>query len=411
MRSVIVGTAIVFANLSAACSELPGQPATGSPQAAEPPLDWKALEAPLLSDHVQLTSRDQFVKAGEAYFDPGTRWIIFQAVPVPASGQKPDEWYGMYVAKLVKDGDGRISGLGAPIRISPPGSWNSCGWFHPKLPGAVLLSTTFTAPATEQKNEFRVDQRTYTWRFPAEAELVAGQVPQIFADITGKQAKAAGGETQIEKLFTLPDYQAEGSWSKNGRFVLYAGVRVDPTGGRPDADIHVFDQQTGEHYPLVTADGYDGGPFWSPDEQMICYRSDRKGDDHLQIFIAELKYENGVPIGISKEHQLTDNGAVNWAPYWHPSGKYLVFGSSLVSHYNYEVWAVEARTDTPPAQVRVKRVTQAGATDILPVFSPDGQWMMWTAQRGPLTPGEQRPSSQLWIARVGSGLQPENLFP
>jgi hypothetical protein len=37
--------------------------------------------------------------------------------------------------------------------------------------------------------------------------------------------------------------------------------------------------------------------------------------------------------------------------------------------------------------------------------------MMWTAQRGPLAEGEQRPSSQLWVARVGDGLKPEALFP
>jgi hypothetical protein len=34
------------------------------------------------------------------------------------------------------------------------------------------------------------------------------------------------------------------------------------------------------------------------------------------------------------------------------------------------------------------------------VFTPDGTWMMWTAQRGAQVEGEERPSSQLWAARL-----------
>jgi hypothetical protein len=46
-----------------------------------------------------------------------------------------------------------------------------------------------------------------------------------------------------------------------------------------------------------------------------------------------------------------------------------------------------------------RRVTFAGGADVLPVFSRDGRWMMWTAQRGEMIVGETRPSSQLWMAR------------
>ena len=35
----------------------------------------------------------------------------------------------------------------------------------------------------------------------------------------------------------------------------------------------------------MAADGYDGGPFFSPDEKMICYRSDRQLNDLLQIYV------------------------------------------------------------------------------------------------------------------------------
>jgi hypothetical protein len=95
-----------------------------------------------------------------------------------------------------------------------------------------------------------------------------------------------------------------------------------------------------------------------------------------------------------------------------------VYATSEVSHRNYEVFAIEtdlkkleglARTDAARAEVsgapsivvpdaRTRRVTFADGADVLPVFSPDGEYMMWTSQRGPKLESEEKPSSQLWIA-------------
>jgi len=36
--------------------------------------------------------------------------------------------------------------------------------------------------------------------------------------------------------------------------------------------------------------------------------------------------------------------------------------------------------------------------------------MMWTAQRGPMVEGDTKPSSQVWIARVGAGMNAASLF-
>jgi len=62
--------------------------------------------------------------------------------------------------------------------------------------------------------------------------------------------------------------------------------------------------------------GYDGGPFFVPDGKRIVYRSDRKGNDLLQIFVADLKFDaKGDITGITNERQLTDDANVNWGPY------------------------------------------------------------------------------------------------
>ncbi|MCC6661047.1 MAG: PD40 domain-containing protein [Phycisphaerales bacterium] len=375
--------------------------------ASAPPADdlnWRTAEAPFLSHHVELTKRDDFVKAGEAYFNRGMTWIVFQAIPVPAAGQAADDFYSIYAAKLVKSDAGDITGIEKPILLSPPGSWNSCGWFNPKTPWEVMFSSTLTRPKEHQKAGFNVGSRKYTWLFPEEADIVGVVVPEIFSDISHKPVPGTrNGPVAMrppQTMLSLPDYQAECSLSPDGRFLLYAGARKD-SGGREDIDIYVHDLRDGGTHLLVGAPGYDGGPFFSADGKKICYRSDRHGDDLLQIYTADLRFDkDGVPVGITREIQLTDNGAVNWAPYWHPRGDYLVYGSSEMGHQNYEIYAVETDPDKSVTDRRRVRVTRAAGADVLPVFSADGSYMMWTAQRGPLGGGDEKPSSQLWAARV-----------
>lgn len=391
-----------------------------TPRVVERQLDWRTLEAPLLTNHVQITHRDRFLKAGEAYFDHTSppQWIIFQATPAPVPGQKEDPFYAMYVAKLKRDESGRIIGTEDPVRISPPGSANTCGWFDPQNPSRVIYGSTVVAPGSDQKSGFQVGTRKYVWMFPDEMELVQQHVFAVVGgggNAEGQRGPAQAG-TKPDVLFSLPNYDAEASFTRDGKFVLYAHVRDEPTRGRPDADIFVYDMETKTHTPLVVADGYDGGPFFSPDDKWICYRSDRRGDDLLQLFIAEIDWKDGKPRGIRREIQVTDDSAVNWAPYWHPSGKFLVYGSSAVDpmrHSNYEVFAVEIDPEKPSASLRQRRVTFGNGADVLPVFSDDGKLMMWTAQRGPMVDGEPKPSSQVWIAEVnpdGGFAKPSKLF-
>lgn len=377
-------------------------------------IDPSADEAPLLTGHTQLTFRKDFVKAGEAYFSPDLRWIIFQAVPAPKDGSavNPSAPYDMFVAKLRWDERGeRILALDEPVRISPEGSANTCGWFHPTEPGRVIFGSTLVPPSNKQKPGFQVGTNRYVWSFPTEMEVVTTEVGPVFLDhysSAAKEEERATGRRMIDPphkpdmtvrpVFKREGYDAECSFSRDGRFILYAHVDEQKNPAKPDADLWVYDVESGEQRVLVEADGYDGGPFWSPDGKRICYRSDRKGDDLLQVFVADVKWENGAPVGITKETPITANEHVNWCPYWHPSGEFLVYATSEIGHRNYEVFAIEAsREGDKPA--RKLRVTHAEGADVLPAFSPDGKWMMWTSQRGLKSEGEERASSQLWIAR------------
>jgi len=394
------------------------QPAGVGGGAKGPALNWRELETPLLKNQRQLTPEQLYLKAGEAYFSPDSTWVIFQATARPSGGVAPEPFYGMYVAELAKDLEGTAVSLQRMSRISPVGSANTCGWFHPTKADMVLYGSTRVRPSDEQKSGFQVGTRRYVWMFPEEMEIVEQSVFRTDATGPGEDAERRRIRLSFPEpriVFEKPRYDAECSWDATGRFLLYTHVEAAPDGqpSKPDGNLYIYDVKTKKHHAIVVARGYDGGPFFSPDGRSIAYRSDRRGDDKLQLFVADLKFEKGadgveVPVGIEKEYALTDNEHVNWAPFWHPSGKFIVYGSSELGHSNYELIAIESdmeriRTGVAPADLRHVRVTYADGADILPAFSPDGKWLMWTSQRGAKVEGEERPSSQVWIAEWVGG--------
>jgi len=346
--------------------------------------DWKASEADVLSEHVQLTFEDQFLKAGESYFSPDDSMIIFQGIEQPAEGEAPDEFYAMYVGDVVRDADGQISSMANIRRISPEGSANTCGWFHPTRPGIVIFGSTVTPPVASDAPGYQRGGGRYKWQFPPEMNIVEVDL-----------AKADGTADSLKTLIEASDaYIAECSYSPDGRHLLYCSLESG------EGDLFVRDERTGTVTRIVEAAGYDGGPFFSPDGRRICFRSDRTGDNLLQIFVGELAFNReGTIVGIEREFQLTDNGHVNWAPYWTTNGRALVYATSEMGHQNYEVFMVDADDGRASASrgtakygTTRTRITHAPGFDGLPVFNRDGSVMMWTSQRGADS------SSQLWCA-------------
>ena len=380
--------------------------ASASLCAAQPgsdgPIDWRAGEAGMLQNHVQLTFDGEFDRAGEAYFNPDATWIIFQAAPTPAPGEEADADYSMYVAPLERDADGRVTGMGEVTLLSPPGSANTCGWFHPEHTHRVMYGSTLVTPAPGEQPGYQRGESRYSWAFPEEMEIVQQTVPRIWSAEHPDGPEPMWGEDAKGPvpMWTAPGYDAEGSYSSDGRFILYTHVNPETN----DPDLWMYEVATGDRWPIVEAPGYDGGPFFSPDGKRICYRSDRVGNDLLQVYVADLEFDmNGRPIGVSMEHEVTANEHVNWAPFWHPSGEFLIYATSEMGHWNYEVFAIEAPPAgemTDPSSLKQRRITHATGFDGLPVFTLDGSLMMWTSQRAGAAAGAERPKSQIWIAET-----------
>jgi Tol biopolymer transport system component len=115
--------------------------------------------------------------------------------------------------------------------------------------------------------------------------------------------------------------------------------------------------------------GYDGGPFFSPDGKRIIWRRfDETG------VIADVHTMN---LDGTDDRQLTNFKAMSWAPYIHPSGKYVIFASNKLGFDNFELFMVDIDGKKEPV-----RVTYSDGFDGLPVPSPDGTSLAWTSNRG-----------------------------
>jgi Tol biopolymer transport system component len=214
---------------------------------------------------------------------------------------------------------------------------------------------------------------------PAEAE--------IYRADGWKGAVAAlppGGSTNLagHALTHNVGYDAECGFSPDGQWIVYcSNVTGDP-------EIWAMRADGSRQVQLTNTPGYDGGPFFSPDGKRICYRSDRKGNSLLQVFVADLTFDAAGNItGIHDEKQITHNAAVNFGPFWHPDNHHLIWATSLHGLSNFELYLM--RDDGSYKT----RITFAPMADLLPAFSPDGKYLMWTSRRGP------DKTSQIWVAK------------
>ena len=325
-----------FVLLSALTAQSPH--AGGSP-GAMPPEEVAAKEAVHLKNIRQVTYG--FAKAGEGYFRPDGRAIIFQAVPNIAPsifhelGDNETD-YRIYTADLAPDA--------VPKMVSTGKGACTCSYYAPDGKSILFASTHLNpSPPSGPKGPAYSRTERYNWEFPKGMDIFR-------ADLDGGN---------LVRLTDADGYDAEGTYSPDGKQIIFTSFRDG------DGEIYVMDAD-GKHPRRIThAKGYDGGPFFSPDGKRIIYRSDRKDNDLLQLYINNVEGTD--------ERALTDNDDVNWGPSFHPDSTHIIYATSKHGHQNYELYLMNVDTGEE------ERITYAEGFDGLPVFSPDGKRLMWTS--------------------------------
>ena len=290
----------------------------------------------------------------EAYFSADARQLIFQGRRAGESAC--DQIYIMDVnganRRRVSTGEGRTT----------------CGYFFPSG-DRILYSSTHLAGAACPADPDR--SRGYVW-------------PLHEYDVF--TARADGSD--LRRLTSTPGYDAEATIAPDGSRIVFTSMRDG------DIDLYAMDAGGRNVRRLTTEEGYDGGAFYSPDGRSIVYRAHHPTDsaglaDYRALRDAGLVRPSRVEIFVmnadgTNRRQLTRNGAANFAPFFHPDGRRIIFSSNAHDRTGRSFALYMMDVDGS----NLERITHGTGFDGFPMFSPDGRMLVFASSRGAAEPGE-----------------------
>ncbi len=291
-------------------------------------------------------------RAGEGYLSPDGKKLIFQS-----ERESENPFYQIYLMDLES---------GKTQRVSPGQGKTTCAWIHPSGK-KVLFASTHEDPllkkkAEEEWAERKAPKKKYNWSFDDAYEIYE-------ASSTGKNLK---------NLTRAKGYDAEGSYSPNGEWIAFASnrsgfeLKLDAeTQQKFDRDpsylmdIYIMRADGSQLKRLTDVKGYDGGPFFSPDGKRITFRRFSEDGHSAEVYTMN--------VDGSDQKQITKLKAMSWAPFYHPSGDYLLFASNKEGYANFELFMVDVNGEREAV-----RASNLPNFDGLPVFTPDGDGLIWT---------------------------------
>jgi TolB protein len=315
---------------------------------------WRAVQPE--SGEVHLANIRQLTFGGqnaEAYFSADGRKIVFQST----RGDHPcDQEYVMNV-----DGSDvhRVSnGLGR----------TTCGYFFDHDRKVLFSSTHLASPDCPPPPDY---SHGYVW---------ALEDFDIFtANVDG---------TDLRRLTRTPGYDAEAIVSPDGKTIVFTSVR------NGDLDIYTM-RIDGTHVRQLTHElGYDGGPWFSHDGTKIVYRAYHPVTPEDQAKYRQLFARHQVqPLAMelwvmnadgTDRHQITHLGGANFAPYFTPDDRRIIFASNHADPRgrNFDLFLVNLDGSG------LEQVTTHPDFDSFPMFSPDGKKLVWASNRHGTVPHE-----------------------
>jgi TolB protein len=298
----------------------------------------------------------------EAYFSSDGHQLIFQST---RDGHGCDQIYTMNVdgsdVRMISNGEGRTT----------------CSYFLPN-DRRVLYSSTYLG----SKN------------CPPRPDFSKGYVWAVYPTFDIFTSRPDGSD--LKQLTDTPGYDAETTISRSGKLV-FTSMRDG------DLDIYTMDSN-GKHVRRLTNElGYDGGPFWSYDGKQIVYRAYHPGTekekaDYISLLKDNLIRPTTLEIWImnadgSDKRQVTSNGKANFAPYFFPDGKRIIFASNMADPRgrNFDLYKINVDGSG------LERITYNETFDGFPMFSPDGKKVVFASNRNAKTQGDTNVFIADWV--------------
>jgi len=318
------------------------------------------------SREVHLENLRQLTFSGEnaeAYFSlDGTR-LIYQA---RGEGEGCDQIYTLDLAsgetRLVSTGEGRTT----------------CSFYYPAGNRVLYASTHHwdeTCPPPPDMSQ------GYVWALYPTYDIFA-------ADPDG---------SNMVQLTESWGYDAEATFSPVEDLMVFTSMRDG------DLEIYTMRGDGSDVRRLTNKSGYDGGPFFSPDGTKIVYRSgypetDEELADYRKLLAQGLIRPSALEVFVmdadgSNQTQVTDNGAANFGPYFHPSGEKILFSSNLHDPQGREFDIFMINVDG----TGLEQITFTGGFDGFPMFSPDGKYLVFGSNRNESHPGNTNIFIAEWV--------------
>lgn len=298
----------------------------------------------------------------EAYFSSDGKQLIFQST---RDGRQCDQIYSMNVdgsnVRMLSTGTGRTT----------------CAYFQPGGKRVLYSSTHLGSKDCPPRPDF---SRGYVWA--------------VYPSFDIFTARPDG--TDLKQLTTTPGYDAETTISRSGK-LAFTSTRDG------DLDIYVMDANGNNVRRLTSELGYDGGPFWSYDGKQIVYRAHHPKTDKEKADYTSLLKENLIRPSVleiwvmnadgSNKRQVTNNGKANFAPYFFPDGKRIIFASNMddPKGRNFDLYKINVDGSG------LERITDNETFDGFPMFSPDGKKLVFASNRNAAARGDTNVFIADWV--------------
>jgi Tol biopolymer transport system component len=261
----------------------------------------------------------------EAYFSYNNQYLSFQSNN-KNWGLNCDQIFNLDIRKAQADSTYK------PTLISTGDGRTTCSYFLKDGKHILYASTHAAGKDCPPAPEPRKDNK-YLWAIYESFDIYV-------ADLSGKV---------VQQLTNAPGYDAEATVSPQGDKIVFTSTRSG------DLELWIMDIDGKNAKQITNGLGYDGGAFFSPDGKKLVFRASRP---HTEQEISEYKdlLAQGLVAPTNMEiytcnidgselTQVTKLGKANWAPFYHPSGKKIIFSSNHHSQRGYDFQLYLINTD------------------------------------------------------------------
>ncbi len=203
--------------------------------------------------------------------------------------------------------------------------------------------------------------------------------------------------SNLKQITNSHGYDAEATVSPKGDKIVFTSLRDG------DPELYTMDLDGSNQKRLTFEKGYDGGAFFSWDGSKIVFRASRPKtekelEDYNELVTEGLVRPTALEIYVCDAdgkniRQVTNNGAANFAPFFHPDGKRIIFCSNVnsPSKRNFDLYIINIDG------TGFEQVTFNETFDGFPMFTRDGKKLVFCSNRFNAKVGETNVFIADWV--------------